>query len=63
MFYKILPNRNLQWYLIGYTLCLSDTGGPLIGNMDHLFLQHADHPAIGNPKVPALLVGIWYVSQ
>ncbi|CAG7727475.1 unnamed protein product [Allacma fusca] len=52
---------SIQWYIIGYTLCLSNTGGPFIGNVDHLFLMNIGaSPAASNPEVPALLVGIWY---
>ncbi|CAG7727473.1 unnamed protein product [Allacma fusca] len=52
---------SIQWYIIGYTLCLSNTGGPLIGNVDHIFLRNiGSGSSIGNPQIPALLVGIWY---
>lgn len=47
--------------MIGYSLCLSNTGGWFIGNIDHILLRNiGDSPAAGNDKVPALLVGIWY---
>lgn len=40
---------------------MSNTGGPFIGNLDHLFLRNIDDaPAISNEKIPALLLGVWY---
>ncbi|XP_037032917.1 ammonium transporter 1-like isoform X2 [Bradysia coprophila] len=52
---------SVQWYLIGYSLCLSNTGNWLIGNVDHVMLRNiGDLPATANKKIPALLVGIWY---
>lgn len=51
----------LQWYLVGFTLCLSDTGNGLIGNVEHLFLRNVnDMPTFTNEKVPQLLASIWY---
>jgi Amt family ammonium transporter len=50
----------LQWYLFGFSLCLSTNGSPVIGSLDHIFLQGTDHPSVANEKVPTLLVSIWY---
>ncbi|ODM94307.1 Ammonium transporter 1 [Orchesella cincta] len=52
---------SIQWYFIGFTLCLSDTGNLMIGNVDHLFLRNIDDmPSFSNEKVPQLLASIWY---
>ncbi|OXA51726.1 ammonium transporter 1 isoform X2 [Folsomia candida] len=51
---------SIQWYLIGFSLCLSTKGNPIIGGLDHLFLANTDQPYPGNPKIPTLLVSIWY---
>lgn len=50
-----------QWYLIGFTLCLSNTGGKLIGNLDHLLMREiGDRPSFTHDQVPLLLVSVWY---
>lgn len=50
-----------QWYVIGFTLCLSNTGNAIIGNVDHVFLRNiGDSPNALNDKVPQLLASIWY---
>ncbi|XP_035714165.1 ammonium transporter 1-like isoform X1 [Folsomia candida] len=51
---------SFQWYLIGFSLCLSTKGNQIIGGLDHLFLTNTNQPYHGNPKIPTLLVSIWY---
>ncbi|CAL8143080.1 unnamed protein product [Orchesella dallaii] len=52
---------SIQWYLIGFTLCLSNTGGKLIGNLDHLLMREiGDRPSFTHDQVPLLLASVWY---
>lgn len=48
---------SVQWYLIGYSLAFSDTGGPFIGDLKHAVLRGVMEqpiPQAGN-KIPAIL--------
>ncbi|CAJ0914655.1 609_t:CDS:2 [Entrophospora sp. SA101] len=34
-----IPIVSFQWFVIGYSLAFSPTGGPFIGNFDHALLR------------------------
>lgn len=49
-----------KWFLFGYSLAFSKTGGKLIGNFENAFLRGVlDQPSVGNPKIPDLVFMIF----
>ncbi|KAF9996097.1 hypothetical protein BGZ79_010194 [Entomortierella chlamydospora] len=48
------------WFLFGYSLAFSKTGGKIIGNFDNAFLRNVvDQPSVGSPKIPDIVFMIF----
>ncbi|KAF9112027.1 hypothetical protein BGX27_004112 [Mortierella sp. AM989] len=46
----------VQWFLFGYSLAFSKTGGKFIGNFENAFFRGVlDQPSMGNAKIPDLV--------
>ncbi|KAG0014669.1 hypothetical protein BGZ80_010313 [Entomortierella chlamydospora] len=51
---------SFQWFLFGYSLAFSKSGGKIIGNFENAFFRGVlDQPSIGNPKIPDLVFMIF----
>ncbi|KAF8929948.1 ammonium transporter AmtB-like domain-containing protein [Dissophora ornata] len=51
---------SVQWFLFGYSLAFSKTGGKLIGNFENAFFRGVlSDPSVGNPKIPDLVFMIF----
>jgi Amt family ammonium transporter len=51
---------SIQWFLFGFSLTFSKTGGPFIGNFDNaLFRGVLGGPSTGNAKIPDLVFAIY----
>jgi len=51
---------SVQWFLFGFSLAFSKTGGPFIGNFDFSLFRHVlQAPSTGNVKVPDLVFAIY----
>ncbi|KAF9579211.1 hypothetical protein BGW38_004619, partial [Lunasporangiospora selenospora] len=51
---------SFQWFLFGYSLAFSKTGGKFIGNFDNAFLRGVlDAPSVGSPKIPDVVFMIY----
>ncbi|KAF9361712.1 hypothetical protein BGX26_000067 [Mortierella sp. AD094] len=51
---------SFQWFLFGYSLAFSKSGGKLIGNFENAFFRGVlDQPSVGNPKIPDLVFMIF----
>ncbi|KAG0044862.1 hypothetical protein BGZ83_009849 [Gryganskiella cystojenkinii] len=51
---------SVQWFLFGYSLAFSKTGGKVIGNFENAFFRGVlDQPSVGNPKIPDLVFMIF----
>ncbi|KAG0259432.1 hypothetical protein BG011_002644 [Mortierella polycephala] len=50
----------VQWFLFGYSLAFSKTGGRMIGNFDNAFLRGVlDSPSVGSDKIPDIVFMIF----
>ncbi|KAJ1924976.1 hypothetical protein IWQ60_004866 [Tieghemiomyces parasiticus] len=50
----------LQWFIWGYSLALSPTGGPFMGNLHHAFLMGVNNdPHPNAPTVPSTVYAIY----
>ncbi|KAF9429062.1 hypothetical protein BGZ76_001872 [Entomortierella beljakovae] len=50
----------VQWFLFGYSLAFSKTGGRFIGNFDNAFLRNVvAEPSVGSPKIPDIVFMIF----
>ncbi|KAF9926058.1 hypothetical protein BGZ65_007454 [Modicella reniformis] len=51
---------SVQWFLFGYSLAFSKTGGKFIGNFDNAFLRDVlDAPSVGSAKIPDMVFMIY----
>lgn len=51
---------SVQWFMFGYSLSFSKTGGFFIGNFDNAFFRGVlSDPSVGNSKVPDLVFAIY----
>ncbi|KAF9350709.1 hypothetical protein BGX26_011178 [Mortierella sp. AD094] len=51
---------SFQWFLFGYSLAFSKTGGRMIGNFDNAFLRNVvDQPSVGSSKIPDIVFMIF----
>ncbi|KAF9179394.1 hypothetical protein BGZ51_006941 [Haplosporangium sp. Z 767] len=49
-----------QWFLFGYSLAFSKTGGRIIGNFDNAFFRGVlDSPSVGSAKIPDIVFMIF----
>ncbi|CAO3569095.1 unnamed protein product [Mortierella alpina] len=47
---------SFQWFLFGYSLAFSKTGGSMIGNFDNAFFRGVlDAPSVGSAKIPDIV--------
>ncbi|KAG0309490.1 hypothetical protein BGZ98_002002 [Dissophora globulifera] len=50
----------VQWFLFGYSLAFSKTGGPMIGNFENAFLRGVlGAPSVGSPNIPDIVFMIF----
>nr|CAG8577195.1 12213_t:CDS:2 [Entrophospora candida] len=54
-----IPIVSLQWFVIGYSLAFSPTGGPFIGNFEHALLRGVVTKVYKNGKIPQLAHSIF----
>ncbi|KAG0200302.1 hypothetical protein BGX28_006584 [Mortierella sp. GBA30] len=50
----------VQWFLFGYSLAFSKSGGKFIGNFENAFFRGVlDAPSVGSPKIPDIVFMIF----
>jgi len=51
---------SFQWFLFGYSLTFSKSGGPIIGNFENAFFRGVlDQPSVGSSKIPDIVFMIF----